>query len=298
MVITNDKWARPAYHTTLSDILYDPWNRPVSTRSWPLGTLEPGDQLTLTYTAEFDALKTKPGTYRNVGRITGQRNETMYAPMISKMPASEGWGDVTFAGGKVLGAATEAAASPAPAPLASAVCAPLITTNIRLGIRNDPNEVKKLQQFLNTDPDTQVARSGVGSLGFESTIFGPLSRNAVNAFQRKYASEILAPLGISAPTGAVYASTREKINALSCGGVGPSAAASSPTQSTEVAQASAAAQTAPSPKPKATAKPKTQSGTNAAPETDTRGAGKFSVSGNDVLGSVGSWFSKFAPKNE
>ena len=193
----NDKTAQRSHRTILIDELYDPFNKLESTRSWDLGTFEPGDQVTLTYSVAFDAYKTKPGTYRNIARITGQRNDETDVKKAKRIPLIEASGNVTFAtdaAGQVLGAAT-------------ASC-PLLSTNIGFGLANNPSEVIKLQQFLNKDPATQVAASGPGSPGAETGVFGPLTRNAINAFQRKYASENLNPLGLSAPTGSAHNSTR------------------------------------------------------------------------------------------
>ena len=44
----------------------------------------------------------------------------------------------------------------------------------------------------------------------------PFALAAVNAFQAKYADEILKPWGIDAPTGLVYLSTLREINLLEC----------------------------------------------------------------------------------
>lgn len=49
----------------------------------------------------------------------------------------------------------------------------------------DP-EVRTLQQFLNTDPETAVAKIGIGSKGKESDYFGALTTKAVKRFQTKY----------------------------------------------------------------------------------------------------------------
>ena len=78
---------------------------------------------------------------------------------------------------------------------------------------SDP-EVLEIQRFLNKDPDTKVASTGVGSAGSETEFFGALTDAAVRAFQRKYASEVLNPLGLYQPTGFWGPSSRAKANTL------------------------------------------------------------------------------------
>lgn len=76
------------------------------------------------------------------------------------------------------------------------------------------SNIKYLQKFLNTDPDTRIAESGPGAPGKETNIFGPLTKAAVIKFQEKYQAEVLAPWGLTKGTGFVGKTTREKINAL------------------------------------------------------------------------------------
>lgn len=90
------------------------------------------------------------------------------------------------------------------------------TSNFKVGSVGE--DVLKLQQFLNADPDTVIARSGAGSSGNETANFGPMTAAAVAKFQKKYDEDILVPAGLSKGTGFVGNLTRAKLNSL-CGPV-------------------------------------------------------------------------------
>jgi len=111
------------------------------------------------------------------------------------------------------GIAASAVSASAALNLAPQSCSYSFNTNMKLGSRG--TSVMDLQKVLNMYPQTMVAESGVGSSGMETTYFGNATRAAVNKFQALH----LAELGITAPTGNVFAGTRGLLNEVCSGSV-------------------------------------------------------------------------------
>ena len=82
------------------------------------------------------------------------------------------------------------------------------TTTLQLGSSGD--EVSLLKIVLNSDSDTKISSSQNST----NSIFDVATEDAVNRFQEKYASEILAPSGLTHGIGIVGPSTRKKLNSL------------------------------------------------------------------------------------
>jgi hypothetical protein len=89
------------------------------------------------------------------------------------------------------------------------VCAPYITTDISFTSgNNNAGDVTKLEQFLNIYQGEALVVNG---------IYEQVDVDAVNRFQIKYSSGVLSIWGLTAPTGFVGPTTRNKINSLICG---------------------------------------------------------------------------------
>lgn len=100
-----------------------------------------------------------------------------------------------------------AASSP---PLAQAP-APTLTRDLHEGMYG--SDVQALQDFLDAE-GFAVAKSGPGSLGHETTFFGPLTVSALKKYQNAHAADILAPLHLISGTGYCGPSTRAFIQSI------------------------------------------------------------------------------------
>ncbi len=87
-----------------------------------------------------------------------------------------------------------------------------------LKVGSTGEDVKMLQIFLNTKPETKVAATGPGSSGNETLYFGPATHRAVVLFQEIYKAETLSPIGLLYGTGFVGPLTRAVLGRLSAAG--------------------------------------------------------------------------------
>lgn len=96
------------------------------------------------------------------------------------------------------------------------------SSNLTMG--SSGTDVMNLQKVLNMSSDTQVASSGAGSPGNESSYFGTLTKNAVIKFQKKE--------GISPAVGYVGPMTRAKLNSMSSSSSSSSSTSTSSSSTT------------------------------------------------------------------
>lgn len=86
-------------------------------------------------------------------------------------------------------------------------CGMRITSFIKSGQKNDVEQVKRMQSILRNFETADVDENGE---------YDTRTLAAVRVFQQKYASEVLTPWGIQAPTGYVFLTTRKKLNEIYC----------------------------------------------------------------------------------
>ena len=112
--------------------------------------------------------------------------------------------------GEVLGASTTEPDLSLPAS-----CGEYLSDYLRYGKKNNVEQVKLLQSFLNEFVGTNLPITG---------FFGKMTHNAVKQFQVKYHSEIIKPWidagfkdkDIENGTGYVFKTTKREINLLKC----------------------------------------------------------------------------------
>ena len=154
-------------------------------------------------------------TKKIVAIVTALTLSVMMAPGIAQgLTAAELQAqiDVLMASLAELQAQLTALEGAAPAAAVTGCTITSFTRNLKQAMTGD--DVKCLQITLNSDADTQVATTGAGSPGNETSYFGPLTKAAVVKFQEKYAADVLTPLGLTAGTGFVGTKTLAKLNTM------------------------------------------------------------------------------------
>jgi len=150
-------------------------------------------------------------------------NSSTVAPSPSPAPSSGGGGGGFVANGPIAGTfgvnfsglASAGHSQSSGFVLGTQTCAvEYITTYIKPGGKNDPEDVKKLQIFLNEHFGLTIPVTG---------FYGPRTIAAVRKFQVANAAEVLRPwvaAGLhhdeNTPTGYVYKTTKRMINVLKC----------------------------------------------------------------------------------
>jgi len=94
-----------------------------------------------------------------------------------------------------------------PREFSNYVCKRYLREYILPGQKNNREEVKKLQEFLNEYESEKLVVDGE---------YKQVDIEAVKRFQAKYLDQIMLPWGVQEPTGRVYRTTTAKINLMSC----------------------------------------------------------------------------------
>ncbi|MEK7512789.1 MAG: peptidoglycan-binding protein [Patescibacteria group bacterium] len=191
------------FDSVVSDTLYDPTGKIIASSTWPLDVIYPRDEIYIDYDAVFSTNATS-GVYTNVARMTGRSwfNDWHL--------------DVSATSSFVIDNPNYiATATTTPAVLGESTCGAYLSSYLWYGRRNNPEDVERLQTFLNDHEDANIPVTGY---------FGELTKAAVERFQEKYYSDILAPWDSIpgyqyASLGNVYKTTTWKINSLVCGNI-------------------------------------------------------------------------------
>jgi hypothetical protein len=127
------------------------------------------------------------------GEVLGAQTENTTTGGTTETPKEEPKSE-TKPTGEVLGETTES-------------CTAYLSKYMFFGKKNDVEEVKKLQTFLNEHMGLTLVVDGV---------YGTTTRDAVKSFQEKYPTEVLAPWGLTSGTGNVFKTTLRWINMTKC----------------------------------------------------------------------------------
>lgn len=160
-----------------------------------------GAQVTLTITPGSSACTVSGGSSGGGGGSSGGGGSAPVVPPQTATPATPAVATQTPA-------TTATPSSKAKPSLKALTVSPAFNKTLKVGSAG--NDVKRLQQILNSDPDTKIADKGVGSKGKETTLFGSATRNALQKFQEKYK---IATKGVSG-YGTLGPATRAKIAEL------------------------------------------------------------------------------------
>lgn len=185
------------YDSLLVDTLENAAGEIVQEQTWPLGEIKNWETITIKYSMVYDS-DMATSTYTNYAQLVGfhesrkARYQTPYQSPVATHSLDLG----TLPTGRVLGAF-------------DSVCEPYLTEYLRFGADNDPNQVRKLQIFLNEQLDRALTVSG---------IFDQETEQAVRDFQIIHKGEILLPWGLERDSGFVYYTTQKKINETVCAG--------------------------------------------------------------------------------
>jgi hypothetical protein len=142
-----------------------------------------------------------------------QRFQKKYGIVSSGTPATTGYG--AFGPGtraklqSVFGGTSVSTATSAMNAKPLAISSGTFAIGLKRGVSH--SDVKRLQIILNSNSETQIAQTGDGSPGYETTYFGPATLRAIKKFQVLY--------GLSSPKDPAYGNvgpkTRAKLMELS-----------------------------------------------------------------------------------
>lgn len=170
-----------------------------------------------TYTITEDSVANYAALAENCTNITITAEQTTTCTFTNDDFIHSGGSGSPAPASRVAGASIEVPDSTMEAPkgevLGATTCSAIYLNDfLYFGKKNDPEQVKLLQTFLNEELGLKLVVDGK---------YGRTTRNAVITFQEKYGTDILtpwAPFGLKSGkgTGNVYKTTKWKINMIKC----------------------------------------------------------------------------------